>query len=218
MADDKTFTQADIDAAIDKANEKHEAEVGGLKTKVNELIAETKKLKRGADIKPEDLQAAEDRAEKAEQALADANKQVKTLAADRDKAVKALETEAGFTQRLLVENGLREELAAQNVTNPVHQKAAMAMLAGQVQVAAEGDTRVAKVGDKALSDFVKEWAGGDEGKHFVSAPGNGGGGAPGGSGGSGGGKTMTRADFDAADQSTRAAHIKDGGKVVDQAA
>lgn len=218
MADDKTFTQADIDAAIDKANEKHEAEVGGLKTKVNELIAETKKLKRGADIKPEDLQAAEDRAEKAEQALADANKQVKTLTGERDKAVKALETEAGFTRSLLVENGLKDTLIKGGVKDEDFLDALVTKFSKGATVVAEGEARKAMLGDKELSAVVGEFLGSDAGKKFVAAPGNGGGGAPGGSGGSGGGKTMTRADFDAADQSTRAAHIKDGGKVVDQAA
>jgi hypothetical protein len=57
------------------------------------------------------------------------------------------------------------------------------MLKENVQIVVEGDARVAKIGDKALSDFVKEWAAGDEGKHFVQAPANSGGGATGGNGG-----------------------------------
>jgi hypothetical protein len=100
----------------------------------------------------------------------------------------------------------------------VHQKAAMAMLASGVQIAAEGETRIAKLGDKALADAVKEWASGDEGKHFVAAPANGGGGAPGSGGASGGGKTINRAQFDALSQAERASFAKDGGKVVEQAA
>jgi hypothetical protein len=57
------------------------------------------------------------------------------------------------------------------------------MLKENVQIVVEGDARIAKIGDKALSDFVKEWAAGDEGKHFVQAPANSGGGATGGNGG-----------------------------------
>lgn len=218
MADDKTFTQADIDAAIDKANEKHEAEVGGLKTKVNELIAETKKLKRGADIKPEDLQAAEDRAEKAEQALADANKQVKTLAADRDKAVKALETEQGFTKGLLIENGLKTALIENGVKDEDFIKTLADSFSKGASIAVEGDQRKAMLGDKPLADAIKEWAGSDAGKKFVAAPGNGGGGAPGGAGGTAAAKTITRPQFDAMSHPERATFSKDGGKVVDQVA
>jgi len=56
------------------------------------------------------------------------------------------------------------------------------MFAGQAQIIADGDTRVAKIGDKSVSDFVKDWAASDDGKHFVSAPANGGGGSQGGRG------------------------------------
>ena len=51
------------------------------------------------------------------------------------------------------------------------------MLASQVQVVADGDSRSLKVGDKGLSDYMKEWAAGDEGKHFVTAAASNGGGA-----------------------------------------
>ncbi|WP_022684551.1 hypothetical protein [Sphingobium bisphenolivorans] len=199
-----------IAAAVDEA-------VSGLKSKNAELIAANKELKKGQEIKPEHLEAAEEARDKALADLAAAQTQIKTLTTDRDKAVKALESESGFTTKLLVENGLRDALVANGVTNGVHQKAAMAMLAGGVQIATEGDARVAKVGDKSLADFVKEWASGDEGKHFVAAPANGGGGAGGGSG-SGGGKAVTRAQFDGMDHGARQAFFKDGGKVVDAAA
>ena len=214
----KAAIKTAVEAAMADVNAKHEADIAGLKTKNAELIADNRTLKRGAEIKPEDLAAAEDRADKAEHALADAAKSVKAITTERDKAVKSLETEGGFTRKLLVENGLREALAAQGVTNAVHQKAAMAMLAGGVEIATDGDNRVAKVGDKALADFVKEWAGGEEGKHFVAAPGNSGGGAPGGRPGASADKTISRAAFDGLGQAERATFAKDGGRVVDQAA
>lgn len=210
MADEKTFTQADIDAAVEAAK-------SPLDAKNRELLSELKDARKSATITPEQLAAVEDARDKALSDLAEAGKQIKTLTGERDKAVKALETESGFTHKLLVENGLREALAANGVTNAIHQKAAMAMLASGVQVAADGDARVAKVGDKALADFVKEWAAGDEGKHFVAAPANGGGGAPGGAGAQGA-KTITRAAWDGMDHTERAAFSKDGGKVVDAAA
>jgi hypothetical protein len=38
------------------------------------------------------------------------------------------------------------------------------------------------VGDKPISEYLKEWATTDEGKHFVAAPNNNGGGSQGGGG------------------------------------
>lgn len=211
MADEKTFTQADIDAAVEAAK-------SPLDAKNRELLRELKDARKSATITPEQLAAVEDARDKALSDLAEAGKQIKTLTGERDKAVKALEAESGFTHKLLVENGLREALAANGVTNAIHQKAAMAMLASGVQVAADGDARVAKVGDKALADFVKEWAAGDEGKHFVAAPANGGGGAPGGGANGGTDKVLPRSQFDTMDPAGKMDFIKQGGKVVDQAA
>jgi hypothetical protein len=211
MSEEKTLTQADIDAAVAKMQES----IDKLESKNAELVADLRKARKTQEIKPEDLAAAEDRADKAEAALAAAQKEAKDAKVAAEKAAKALEAESGFTHRLLVENGLREALAANGVTNAVHQKAAMAMLASGVQVAADGDTRIAKVGDKALADYVKEWAGGDEGKHFVSAPVNSGGGAPGGTQAPAGAKTVTRAQFDAMQPVEKTTFAKEGGKVVE---
>ena len=100
-------------------------------------------------------------------------------------------------------------------------KAVKAMLAGSAQVVTEGADRVVKIGDKVLADHIKEWAGTDEAKHFISAAGNGGGGAPGGKGGGAGVKTMSRAEYNEkaiADPKGVQAFIKDGGQIIDAAA
>jgi hypothetical protein len=201
---DETYSKADLEKAVKEAVAKAEE---GLKAKLDEVMDEAKEAKRklraASEIKPEDLTAAEDRADKAEARVKDLEKAAKDAAAAKEKAEKALEAETGVTRKLIAENGLREQLAANGVTNAVHQKAAMAMLLGQVQVVAEGDTRIAKAGDKGLADFVKEWAGGDEGKLFVSAPNNSGGGAPGSKDAKTSAQTMTRAAFDALDQNAK---------------
>jgi hypothetical protein len=202
---DETFTKADLDKSIKDAVDEA---TKGLKQNLSDALDEAKdakrKLRAASEIKPEDLTAAEDRADKAEAALKEAQKAVKDATTAKEKAEKALETETGVTRTLIAENGLREQLAANGVTNAVHQKAAMAMLSPQVQVVAEGDTRVAKAGDKGLADFVKEWAGGEEGKLFVSAPNNSGGGAPGSKDAKSAAQTMTRAAYDALDQTAKA--------------
>lgn len=199
-----------------------EEATAGLKAKNEELIGDNKKLKTElrakSEIKLEDFTALEGENEKLRADLVTANKAAKDATAAAEKSAKALEAEGGFTRKLLVENGLREQLAANGVTNPIHQKAAMAMLSGGVEIAADGETRVAKVGDKALADFVKEWAAGDEGKHFVAAPANGGGGAGGGSGAGGGAKQVTRDQFNGMAPAAQMAFSKEGGKVVDSAA
>jgi hypothetical protein len=70
------------------------------------------------------------------------------------------------------------------------------------------------IGDKALGEFVKEWATSETGKHFVSAENNSGGGAQGGNNNSQS-KTISRSEFDAKSQFERATLAKDGFKVVD---
>jgi alanyl-tRNA synthetase len=152
----------------------------GLVSKRDELLAEVKKLKSGREIKPEDVSKLEDQIDALRSELSEANKAAKNAAKDAEKATKALEAAQAATDRLIVDNGLTDALVKAGVTNPVHQKAAKALLkeAG-VSVIAEGDQKVAKVGEKALADFITEWAGSDEGKHFVSAPDTQGGGAQG---------------------------------------
>jgi hypothetical protein len=74
---------------------------------------------------------------------------------------------------------LTAELEAQGVTNPAFKKAALTMLKASngFDVTKEGDV-IDKKGNTPLTDFVKTWAGTDEGKSFITN-GNGGGGAPG---------------------------------------
>lgn len=164
---------AAIDAAV-------QAAVGPLIAKRDELLGEVKKLraKSSDGVTPEALAAIEQERDKLQTELSDAKKAIKASEA----TAKQLEAERGFTTKLLVDNGLVSELTKHGVTNPVHIKAASALLRGGVQIVADGENRVAKVGEKALADFVKEWASGEEGKFFVSAPSNAGGGAPGSNG------------------------------------
>lgn len=212
---DETYTKADVDAAIKDAVE---AAVGPLKAKNTELLDEVKSLKKGRAVDPAEVEKLENRIDELTGKLTTAEKAARDAVKAAEKADAALKAEAGFTHRLLVENGLREQLVANGVTSPVHQKYAMAELAKLVQISADGDTRVAKVGDKALADFVKEWAGSEEGKHFVAAPANNGGGAPGGRPGTGNGKQVTRSEFDGMDPASRKTFMSEGGKVVDAAA
>lgn len=180
--------------------------VKALEAKNRELLGELKKARKQAEITPEQLAEVEQERDKLQGELAEAKKlgkQVETL-------TKQLQDEQGFTGKLLIDDGLTKALTQAGVTNPVRLKAATAMLRGTVEL----KDRQALVGGKELSEYVKEWANGDEGKHFVEAALNSGGNAPG-SGNTPGSKTMTRAQFDAADHGTRAEFAKGGGKVID---
>jgi len=187
----------------------------GLIAKRDELLGEVKKLRKGQQVDPAEVEKleAELDAIKAERDTAiKAAKKSETAAAD---AAKKLADADARETRLLVDNGLNEALAKAGVSNPTLSKAAKAILAQQTQVVADGENRVVKIGDKALGDFITEWAGSDEGKHFVNAPDNSGGGSQGGQKGSGAANSINRAAFAAKTPADQMAHIKAGGSVID---
>jgi len=200
-------TKAALKAAIDEA-------VAGLQTKNTELLAKLKKAQKDATIDPADHAALQAELDATQAKLAEAVKAAKAANTEAEKFKKTYETEAQVAHKLLVDNGLTEALLKAGV-KPEYQKAAKALLSGQVALVADGDNRIAKVGDKALADFIGEWAKGDEGKHFVAAIPNGGGGAPGGGSGAGEKKIMTRSAFDALDMTAKADFSKAGGVLTD---
>lgn len=155
-----------------------------LEEKNRELVAEKRRQGEGK-IDAAELERVEAERDKAREDLAAAQRELKTVSKTAETATKALEAEKAHTNKLLVSDGLTKALAEAGVSDPKLQRAAAALLRTEhsIEVAIEGDARIAKVGDKALSEFVKSWAQGDDGKSFVAAPANGGGGATGGTGG-----------------------------------
>lgn len=210
-------TKAALKAAVDEAVSEMTADIDAIKKNRDQLLKEKKELQRSATITPEQLAAVEAERDKATADLAAAQKAAKDATTAAEKAAKALEQESGFTHKLLAENGIVAALTAAGVSDPAYLDAAKALHLPNVKVVADGENRSALYGDKPLADAIKEWAAGDVGKKFVSAPNNSGGGAGGGSG-EGGGKTMTRTAFDALDGVAKVTFAKEGGKVVDQAA
>lgn len=152
-----------------------------IAAKNRQLLGEVKVLKKGATVDPEDLAKVEAERDDLSAKLADATKQVKTLTTTAETATKALEAETAKANKLTVDNTLAAALAEAKVA-PHHTKAVAALLREQGVEVKDG---VAMLGGKPASDFVKEWSQSDEGKQYITAPGNGGGGAPG-SGGAGG--------------------------------
>jgi hypothetical protein len=140
-----------------------------------------------------------------------ATRQVKALQTDHEKAMKALADEQAAASESLIGRTLAESLAAAGVTNPAHAKAAAALLRGGATV----KDRQALLGEKPLADAVKEWAVGEEGRHFVAAPVNTGGGAPGGMKTPPGQKSIDRAAFAALSPAAQMDHVKSGGAITE---
>lgn len=155
----------------------------GLQAKNTELLAKLKKATKDAQIDPAEHQALQAELDATQGKLTDALKLAKTATTEAEKIKKAYETESKVAHNLLVENGLSNALLEAGVKKPSYLKAAKAMLAGQVVLTADGENRIAKIGDKLLKEAVAEWSKSDEGKAFVDAPVNGGGGAHGGGNG-----------------------------------
>ncbi|WP_211440931.1 hypothetical protein [Collimonas humicola] len=174
-----------VDTAVATATASTADAVEKLSANNKTLLAQLREAKKGSEIDPAKHAELEDRVAQLQDQLGTRDKDFKKLEKESQTTLatlqKQLESESGFTQTLLVENGLSEALVKAGV-EPNFLPAVKAMLKGQVKIVAEGDARKALVGDKPLADFVTGWAQTDEGKHFVKAPANGGGGAGGGQG------------------------------------
>ena len=133
--------QAAIDAAVETAT-------SGLKTKNQELLDKNKKLMKGQEIDPQTVVDLEAQIDKLQSDLAVSQKSAKESVKTLETLQGQLKAETGFTQKLLIDNGLTDELVKNGVA-PQFLPAVKAMFAGQAQIVAEGDTRTAKIGDKS---------------------------------------------------------------------
>lgn len=185
----------------------------GLKADLTKAKAE---LRKGQEIDPNEYNALQTENESLKGKVSALDKEFKKATGERDILAKTLETESKITIEMQRDADLTNALASINVTNQYNLKAAKAILAAQVQVVTEGDKRLSKVGQIALSDYLKEWATTDEGKHYIAAPNNSGGGSGGGNNNlNNTAKQIPRSQFDAMSVSDRKAFSVDGGKIVD---
>ena len=184
--------------------------------KIGELNRENVKWRRLAQAKdvvdPAELNSLQEKIDALQNELGASQKTAKEQEKLLKKAQDALASESGFTQKLLLDNGLTDALVKAGVANQFL-PAVKAMLGSQAKIITDGDARKAIIGDKELSEFVSSWATSDEGKHYIAAPSNGGGGASGGAGNGSNAKVWTRERFDAASHFERSEFAKAGGKV-----
>ena len=191
-----------------------EEATNGLVKKNSELLAELKDARKGKQIDPAELDKLQEKVDGLENQLNASQKTIKEQQKAFEQTKAALDSESGFTSKLLLDNGLTDALVKAGVATPFL-PAVKAMLSSQAKIAIDGDVRKAVIGDKDLSAFVTEWATSDDGKHYIAAPQNNGGGASGGSN-STGQQVVNRSTFDAMSHPERASFAKNGGKVTEQ--
>lgn len=151
----------------------------GLKAKNAELLGKLKKAQKDSAIDPADLEAVERERDELRTKLAEQTRLATKATKELDTANKrAADIETAYNGSLR-DSALTEALTKAGVTSPALLKAAKALLGAQATVADENGSRVVKSGDKAIGDFITEWAASDEGKHFVTAADVSGGGAQG---------------------------------------
>jgi hypothetical protein len=199
------LTQDKLDGLLSKFEALEESN-RGLKSDLVKLKVKAK----GADIDPEDYANLQNQVAELSGRLENDGKLSKKELDRLSGLVK--EKDSALTTYLLDAN-LTDSLAKSKV-KPELMDAAKALLKMQATIKAENGNYQAVIGDKALGEFVKEWATSETGKHFVSAENNSGGGAQGGNNNSQS-KTISRSEFDAKSQFERATLAKDGFKVVD---
>lgn len=192
-----------------------EEATSGLVAKNADLLKDLKKIQKVGAPTQEQLDSLENQIDALKIENTTISKTLKAATKTAEDANKLLLAESGFTTRLLIDNGLVAALAANGVVDPALMKGAQAMLRSGVQVISEGDNRIAKYGDKALAEHIKEWAGSDEGKRYVTAKQNIGGGATGGTGSAEASKTMTRAAFNAITPKEQSNFSRSGGKLTE---
>lgn len=174
------MTLEELQAQIDEMKASDEAN----QQKIASLSRENLKWRRIAQgkeaIDPEELDKLRAELEDTKSALSKAEK---TYKSEIEKTSKALSEKDGALQKFLIDGGLSDALAKAGVA-PQFMDAAKALLRQQAQIKAEDGNYQALMGDKPLTDAIKEWASSETGKHFVLATRNSGGGAPGSQSGS----------------------------------
>ena len=177
-------TEEEIKAAVDAATE-------GLKSKNSELLGKIKKLSEVADkvkdIDIDSLLAAktelEDIKKKGDEEKGEYKKLYDTLKAEKDKETGKLVSDLSAAKETILamnkKNAVVSAITSSGISIPAPLfEIAINNILPNIAVA---DTGKAMVGDKKVTDFVKEWAVSEVGKHFVVS-GNSGGGANGGGG------------------------------------
>lgn len=206
--------KAAIAAAVETATK-------GLKTKNDELIGNLKKEKEARASAQEQLDQIKTEKEEAETAAAAKTgdiEKVKRQLEDKHRAEMAKrETDLAATKtkldQVLIDGGISSALVKANVAPQFHDAVkALLKTSHKTELVDKDGSTVAHIDGKPLEEFFTAWSQGDQGKHYVAAPANGGGGAPGSNSKANGGaaKQMKRSEFDAMSAKDRAKTMASG--------
>jgi len=182
-ASDVAIVTALVGEAVEAANDTHAVEVARLDKKNKDLLAKLAKARTGEGADTGEVDRLERELEESQGLLRTAQvearetkRQLTAAERERDSAKTTLEAEATFNRTLVTENALTSALTEAKIA-PQFLEASKALLGRDVVVKEIDGKRQAFVNDKAISEYVKEWAASDAGKPFIQAPANGGGGA-----------------------------------------
>ena len=210
MSDKVDLTSPEVTAAIEVAVAEA---ITGLKNKNTELLGELKAARKTAVIDPDEFSRLKEERDDLKDRITEFDKALKSAKLDTEKTLKLYNDELSRSTAMDIDSKLSAALSECKV-RPELIKAAKAMFSGMAKSEVKDNVRQVTMDGKAVSDYVKEWAATDEGKHFVAAPANAGGGAPGGAGGDEK-SSVTRAQFDGMSHVERSTFAIGGGKVVD---
>lgn len=180
MSDD---INEDFKAQLDELKEKLEATErsnNGLKAD----LAKAKAKARGADIDPDEYAKLQS---ENEDLKFNFTKAQKDLAKQTDTLTSQLKEKDSALTQYLIDSQLTDSLSKVGVL-PQFMDATKSLLKSQATIRNDNGSYQALMGEKSISDAVKEWAVSDNGKYFVKAPDNTGGG----SSGSGNGNAPTQ--------------------------
>lgn len=180
MSDD---INEDFKAQLDELKEKLEATErsnNGLKAD----LAKAKAKARGADIDPDEYAKLQT---ENEDLKFNFTKVQKDLAKQTDTLTSQLKEKDSALTQYLIDSQLTDSLSKVGVL-PQFMDATKSLLKSQATIRNDNGSYQALMGEKSISDAVKEWAVSDNGKYFVKAPDNTGGG----SSGSGNGNAPTQ--------------------------
>lgn len=180
MSDD---INEDFKAQLDELKEKLEATErsnNGLKAD----LAKAKAKAKGADIDPDEYAKLQT---ENEDLKFNFTKVQKDLAKQTDTLTSQLKEKDSALTQYLIDSQLTDSLSKVGVL-PQFMDATKSLLKSQATIRNDNGSYQALMGEKSISDAVKEWAVSDNGKYFVKAPDNTGGG----SSGSGNGNAPTQ--------------------------
>lgn len=183
-------------AIKDAAKSIAEEEVKGLKSKNTELLGKIKSFQEQLD----EIKTAKENAEnKAIEQSGDIEKIKENLKSqfekERDALLGKIRDKDSALHGLLIDNGLTDSLNKAGVA-PQHIDVIKAYIKSTNKAEIiEGDNGlIAQMNGKPLTEFVSEWAQGDQAKQYIAAPNNTGGGANG-ANGNGKAATVKKADM-----------------------